>query len=152
VPVRNQTTAVGIVTAASYAGTALAFGVSPLLISRFGWQWVFYSFAGLALLWLPLWLPVRVADTTSAASAAPHAPELPSQASTSSLASSSSATAARRSGSAAGSRGLGIGPEGWALLKRREVLAICAAQYGQSWGMYGLLNWLPTFFSEYYKV
>ncbi len=34
----------------------------------------------------------------------------------------------------------------WALLRRKEVWAICAAQYTQSWGMYGLLNWLPTFF------
>lgn len=42
--------------------------------------------------------------------------------------------------------------DSWALLRRREVWAICAAQYTQSWGMYGLLNWLPTFFSDYYKV
>lgn len=38
VPAGQQTTAVGIVTAASYAGTALAFGVSPLIISRLGWE------------------------------------------------------------------------------------------------------------------
>lgn len=38
VPSDKQTTAVGIVTAASYAGTALAFGVSPLIISRLGWE------------------------------------------------------------------------------------------------------------------
>jgi ACS family sodium-dependent inorganic phosphate cotransporter len=39
-----------------------------------------------------------------------------------------------------------------ALIKRKEVWAICAAQYCSSWGMYGLLNWLPTFFSNFYKV
>lgn len=38
VPADKQTTAVGIVTAASYAGTALAFGVSPLIISQLGWE------------------------------------------------------------------------------------------------------------------
>lgn len=38
VPAGNRTTAVGIVTAASYAGTALAFGVSPWIISNFGWE------------------------------------------------------------------------------------------------------------------
>eukprot|EP00775_Hariotina_reticulata_P002109 gene2109-2428_t len=63
VPVAKRSTAVGIITAASYAGTALAFGISPLLISRFGWQ-----------------------------------------------------------------------------------------SYAQSYGMYGLLTWLPTFFNDYYKV
>jgi len=29
---------VGVVTAASYGGTALAFGVSPFIISHYGWQ------------------------------------------------------------------------------------------------------------------
>lgn len=58
VPVGAQSTAVGVVTAASYMGTALAFGVSPWLISTYGWPSVFYVFAALALLWLPLWLPV----------------------------------------------------------------------------------------------
>jgi ACS family sodium-dependent inorganic phosphate cotransporter len=38
------------------------------------------------------------------------------------------------------------------LVRRREVWAICATQYCQSYGMYGLLTWLPTFFSDYYKV
>ena len=37
VPYANQSTAVGIVTAASYAGTALAFGISPYVISTLGW-------------------------------------------------------------------------------------------------------------------
>ena len=30
--------------------------------------------------------------------------------------------------------------------------AICAAQYGGSWGFYGLLNWLPTFFADQYHL
>ena len=38
VPYANQSTAVGIVTAASYAGTALAFGISPYIITNYGWQ------------------------------------------------------------------------------------------------------------------
>ena len=43
---------------------------------------------------------------------------------------------------------LGLDRAFWGLAKRKEVWAICAAQYCQSWGMYALLNWLPTFFSE----
>jgi hypothetical protein len=38
------------------------------------------------------------------------------------------------------------------LLAQREVWAICLCQYCQSYGMYGLLTWLPTFFSDYYGV
>ncbi|EFJ49564.1 hypothetical protein VOLCADRAFT_59482 [Volvox carteri f. nagariensis] len=143
VPVRSQTTAVGIVTAASYAGTALAFGISPLIISKFGWEWVFYAFAGLALLWLPLWLPVKTLDKFKK-------PETALQA-----ADTSAAVGAAAGGSASTSHGTSSSSSSsnpWALLRRREVWAICAAQYTQSWGMYGLLNWLPTFFSEFYHV
>lgn len=37
VPTENQSTAVGVVTAASYVGTALAFGLAPTLIEDLGW-------------------------------------------------------------------------------------------------------------------
>ena len=37
VPVDKQSTAVGIVTAASYGGTALAFGLAPTIIDELGW-------------------------------------------------------------------------------------------------------------------
>ncbi|KXZ55720.1 hypothetical protein GPECTOR_2g1270 [Gonium pectorale] len=145
VPPSNQTTAVGIVTAASYAGTALAFGVSPLIISKFGWEWVFYSFAGLAVLWLPFWLPVTTRDKPQLRTP----PESPT-ASRDDDATSPSTDAGVSSASA--SSAVAAAPDSWALLRRREVWAICVAQYAQSWGMYGLLNWLPTFFSEYYQV
>jgi ACS family sodium-dependent inorganic phosphate cotransporter len=37
VPADKQSTAVGIVTAASYGGTALAFGLAPTIIDELGW-------------------------------------------------------------------------------------------------------------------
>ncbi|KAG2491886.1 hypothetical protein HYH03_009838 [Edaphochlamys debaryana] len=146
VPPRNQSTAVGIVTAASYVGTALAFGVSPVIISNLGWEWIFYSFAALALLWLPLWLPVSTLDGDKFFRPSSSSSDSPSP---SPLASQESAMEAGAAGAA--KEGAAEEPA-WALLKRKEVWAICAAQYAQSWGMYGLLNWLPTFFSEFYKV
>jgi ACS family sodium-dependent inorganic phosphate cotransporter len=60
VPLENQSTAVGVVTAASYVGTALAFGLAPTLIEDLGWPWVFYLFGASAALWLPFWLPLRI--------------------------------------------------------------------------------------------
>ena len=38
------------------------------------------------------------------------------------------------------------------LLSSPPVWAIIAAQYGQSWGMIGLLSWLPTYYSQRYNV
>ncbi|GFR48794.1 hypothetical protein Agub_g10743, partial [Astrephomene gubernaculifera] len=192
VPARSQTTAVGIVTAASYAGTALAFGVSPYLISRFGWEWVFYGFASLALLWLPLWLPVVTLDRfrasgqqqstiatgeehlapsdgsdgsssltaascgdagqLGAASSSSSSPPLTSSSVNTTTTTTTTAMTATRTTPPAVAITATAPVDMWALLRRREVRAICIAQYAQSWGMYGLLNWLPTFFSEYYNI
>jgi len=45
-----------------------------------------------------------------------------------------------------------VEPSGMAIwlefIKRREVKAICVAQFAQSFGMYGLLSWLPTYFHD----
>lgn len=38
------------------------------------------------------------------------------------------------------------------LLSSPPVWAIIAAQYGQSWGMIGLLSWLPTYFTQRFHV
>eukprot|EP00200_Dunaliella_tertiolecta_P010630 CAMPEP_0202374722 /NCGR_PEP_ID=MMETSP1127-20130417/5492_1 /ASSEMBLY_ACC=CAM_ASM_000462 /TAXON_ID=3047 /ORGANISM="Dunaliella tertiolecta, Strain CCMP1320" /LENGTH=767 /DNA_ID=CAMNT_0048971947 /DNA_START=858 /DNA_END=3162 /DNA_ORIENTATION=+ len=162
VPPASQSTAVGVVTAASYAGTALAFGVSPYIISEFGWPWVFYSFAACALLWLPLWVPTAVSNAPL-----PRPPTrkdstavLPDtiDAEGVSLGGSSGtqyySAASSNDPSSSGGSELGSASTGGlrALFSRRELWAICVAQYCQSWGMYGLLNWLPTFFKDFYKV
>ena len=127
VPYSYQSTAVGIATAASYAGTALAFGASPYISGQVGWPGVFHNFAAVAVVWLPLWLIF-----------AKTRPPPSSHSSSSSLDSVARKPIFDK----------GLLP----LLQRREVLAICVAQYCGSWGLYGLLSWLPTFFSDYYKI
>ena len=67
VPSSLQSSAVGIITAASYAGTAIAFYISPILIANFGWPSVFYIFGALGLLWLPIWLPMPLPPADRAA-------------------------------------------------------------------------------------
>ena len=196
VPTQLRSTAVGIITAASYAGTALAFGIAPTIITHLGWPWVFYLFGGSALLWLPFWLPLPMRrdfpssggsevqpllpgagtdscgaagqdlssgplngmDTTTVA-AAPAAArmslevETPPPGRIGALApeanSSTVAAATDASTNATGSSGR----TGFlALMRRREVWAICGCQYAQAYGMFGLLTWLPSFFSDYYGV
>jgi ACS family sodium-dependent inorganic phosphate cotransporter len=153
-----------LVTAASYAGTALAFGLSPLLISRYGWQTVFYTFGGLAIVWLPLWLPQSVLGAdggpSSSGSSSSSSSRLKKDGKASPVddgGSSSSDTEGQPllpgAAAAGGSSGLAPAATGFAaLMRRREVWAICATQYAQSYGMYGLLTWLPSFFSDYYGV
>lgn len=124
VPRSKQSSAVSIVTAAAYAGAALAFLVVPSLIQQYGWRMSFESFGAAALLWLPFWLSIELPARKQANQAKEPA--------------IASAEAALR--------------ELVPLLKRKEVIAICVAQYTGSWGLYGLISWLPTFFSEQYGV
>ena len=61
VPKERQTTAVAAVTAASYAGAAFAFGVTPSIVVNGGWEAAFYTFGAAAVVWVPLWVPARFA-------------------------------------------------------------------------------------------
>jgi ACS family sodium-dependent inorganic phosphate cotransporter len=125
VPAGRQSTAVALVTGASYGGAALAFLAVPPVIATWGWPASFQLFGAAALLWLPLWLPVQIAQGARSATAPQGG--------------------LRARAAAAWSQLLPV-------LRRREVLAICAAQYCGSYGLYGLLSWLPTFFTEQYGV
>jgi ACS family sodium-dependent inorganic phosphate cotransporter len=150
------------------------------MISNIGWQYVFYLFGGSALLWLPFWLPLNVLkqlpeDAAAAAAASSSsstavsalqqqqqqgmgkdspmsqsamggeedAPLLQRRSFELDAPSSTTAVAAADGSSSTGFQ---------ALLRRREVWAICVCQYAQSYGMYGLLTWLPTFFTDFYGV
>lgn len=124
VPTKYFSTAVSIVTTASYGGAIFAFSLSPWIISKWRWPTVFYFFGLLATIWLPLWAFTPV-----------H----------------------KRSRGIVNLEGKSFentlwNPEVAALLVKRPVLAICITQYTQSWGMYMLINWLPTFFKDKYGI
>ena len=170
VPRSFQSSAVAIVTAASYGGAAFAAGIAPTILDKAGWPAVFYVFGASALLWLPPWLLVRTPDGSSSAEAVATsastdassanvnndaaAPERSTSVGEADSLLSRGAEASTSTSSAGSqlqdlaSRVLGLDKAFWGLARRKEVWAICAAQYCQSWGMYALLNWLPTFFSE----
>jgi MFS transporter, ACS family, solute carrier family 17 (sodium-dependent inorganic phosphate cotransporter), other len=181
VPQRWQSSAVATVTAASYAGAALATAASPYIIQQHSWQAVFYSFGASALLWLPFWLvagmpPDILRSDKTAANAHTELPAALNGTETTDRDADIAAgdeIALRSPGrlgddvetllparqedggglqlpvaTIASSRAFGMDRAFWGLVRRKEVWAICIAQYCQSWGMYALLNWLPTFFNE----
>jgi hypothetical protein len=55
------------------------------------------------------------------------------------------ASTSSRPGSPAADTNVGF----WPLMRRKEVWAIAVAQYASSFGFYGLLAWLPSFFLEH---
>lgn len=56
VPKTHRSGAIGLIMASAHCGTALAFGLSPVLIHVLGWQWAFYACGYASLLWLPAYL------------------------------------------------------------------------------------------------
>jgi ACS family sodium-dependent inorganic phosphate cotransporter len=136
VPVDRRTTAVATVTAASYAGAAFAFGATPHVVLAGGWSAAFYSFGAAALVWVPFWVPatfqvIRIEGVGGEHPVGEH-PAHPSA----EISNAPEAVVAGRY------------DEWIGLIKTREVRAICVAQFAQSWGSYGLLSWLPTYFDE----
>jgi len=140
VPLERRTTAVATVTAASYAGAAFAFGATPRLVLAGGWEAAFYAFGAAALLWVPLWVPARFQVVPSRNSRHKSAPRRRAR--------DDASDSLRASEKPFDDERVGALREWWALAKTREVRAICAAQFAQSWGSYGLLSWLPTYFDE----
>ena len=72
VPRDRHSTSVAWVTAASYAGAAFAFGITPSIIARGGWESAFYGFGTAALLWLPFWLPLDLKELVDGEEGAPR--------------------------------------------------------------------------------
>eukprot|EP00276_Gloeochaete_wittrockiana_P004680 CAMPEP_0184660670 /NCGR_PEP_ID=MMETSP0308-20130426/34685_1 /TAXON_ID=38269 /ORGANISM="Gloeochaete witrockiana, Strain SAG 46.84" /LENGTH=517 /DNA_ID=CAMNT_0027101399 /DNA_START=246 /DNA_END=1799 /DNA_ORIENTATION=- len=169
VPLAERSTAVAAVTAASYVGTVLAMSISPFLIDNFDWPAVFYSFGLAGLLWVPLWLwkasdsPDRESpreEDTTAEHVVPN-PELiitptydfsEAEKALSSEESRDSVGCSTPSGSTTVIDQPLDRPLWRKLASSKEVWAICINQYCQSWGFYVLLNWLPTYFYDVFKV
>lgn len=122
VPKDRQSTAVAAVTAASYGGAAFAFGVTPAVVLAGGWEAAFYTFGAAAIFWFPFWAASSFKVVNDAGGGGKYGAD------------------------SAGKTG--VIDEWLALVKTREVRAICVAQFAQSWGGYGLLSWLPTYFEE----
>jgi ACS family sodium-dependent inorganic phosphate cotransporter len=162
VPRERQSTAVGFATAASYAGTAIAFGLAPVVIASRGWPDVFHLFGASALFWLPFWLPVRERrkavvvggggggrEGGGVNEASPLLMQQQQQQQRNSGGGNSATAAATPKPPSSSSSSTAALRRLWS---RREVKAIAACQYAQSYGMYGLLTWLPSFYSERYGV
>lgn len=166
VPRERQSTAVAVVTAASYAGAAAASIASPWIISHLTWQAVFYIFGASAVLWLPFWFLTPIPITSSTASLNPpastdwpaesgddkeaqppeqHANEDDQRLLTTPPSDPQPALPVPARGMF---HAIGMDAGFVALMRRKEVWAIGVAQYCQSWGLYVLLNWLPTFYTE----
>lgn len=56
IPVSERSRSLALVYSGMYLGSVVGLAFSPLLIQKFGWPSVFYSFGSLGSIWFALWL------------------------------------------------------------------------------------------------
>ncbi len=164
VPPDSRSLAVSLITAASFLGAVLAFALSPLLIEQAGWPSVFYFFGALPLLWFPLWWlyggeeagkegadgeGFGTAEEATVGQMEREEDTLAEVCLPDALVPYPPATTITSPSSLPPSSSPGLSwSEAKYLLGRKEVQAILVAQYTQSWGIYGLLSWLPSYYNK----
>uniref|UniRef100_A0A2P2L3U0 Phosphate transporter n=1 Tax=Rhizophora mucronata TaxID=61149 RepID=A0A2P2L3U0_RHIMU len=56
IPVSERSRSLALVYSGMYLGSVTGLAVSPILIHKYGWPSVFYSFGSLGSIWFALWL------------------------------------------------------------------------------------------------
>eukprot|EP01041_Mallomonas_annulata_P007326 gene7326-14945_t len=160
-----------VITGACYVGALAANLIAPVIIDKQGWESCFWYFAALPpVIWLPLWLAFLAAyrqHQSSSSAISQNTPE--SQMSLLSPISDTDMEDINTTNSITKSINNNNptvitndvsevatteGPVATLrqLLSCAPVWAIVIAQYCQSWGMVGLLSWMPSYFAEKYSV
>jgi ACS family sodium-dependent inorganic phosphate cotransporter len=126
VPLTERSRAVALANSGIPLGTVFALVVTPLIVQRWGWEWAFYLFGAVGVLWYLVW-HLRVASHPS------HPEDVAAL-----LAGSEDALAAP-----------GSQDVPWrGLLSAMPVWAIIVAHFCNNWSLYVLLSWLPTFVNQ----
>ena len=128
IPLVERSRAIGLTNSAIPLGTVFALIVTPIIVETLGWQWAFYLFGGVGVIWYTAWY--RVVSSTPQ-----EHPQL-----------SDAERAIIAEGTAAATE---VAPPHWfEFLKHRAVWAIIVAHFCNNWSLYVLLSWLPTFVNK----
>jgi ACS family sodium-dependent inorganic phosphate cotransporter len=127
VPLAERSRAVAIANSGIPLGTVFALVVTPYIVEAFGWEWAFYSFGLVGVLWFILW------QQTVTATPATH-PNI-TAAELDLIHIDSPAKAPDR-------------PQWREFFTKMPVWAIVVAHFCNNWSLYVLLSWLPTFVNK----
>ena len=110
-------------------GTVFALIVTPLIVLHLGWEWAFYLFGAVGVLWYLAWNRLVTAGPGS------H-PRI------------SDAERAYLAEHAQTSGAVGDAPPISTFLKNKAVWAIIVAHFCNNWTLYVVLSWLPKYVNE----
>lgn len=131
IPVSERSRSLAFVYSGMYLGSVTGLAVSPILIQKFGWPSVFYSFGSLGSIWFALWLK-------KAYSSPKEDPELRAEEKRHILGGSISKEA------------VSVIP--WKLiLSKAPVWALIISHFCHNWGTFIMLTWMPTYYNQVLK-
>ncbi|HIG42673.1 MAG TPA: MFS transporter [Gammaproteobacteria bacterium] len=128
IPIQERSRAVGFTNSGIPLGTVFALIVTPIIVQRLGWQWAFYLFGAVGIVWFVFWHRLIAAEPASDPAISAEELEL------------------IRSGIAAGEEA--DSPTIMEFLKHKAVWAIIVTHFCNNWSLYVLLSWLPTFVNK----
>ncbi|XP_012489964.1 ascorbate transporter, chloroplastic [Gossypium raimondii] len=131
IPVSERSRSLALVYSGMYLGSVTGLAFSPILIHKFGWPSVFYSFGSLGSIWFALWL-------RKAYSSPEEDPEL------------SKEEKKLIMGGSISKEPVKVIP--WRLiLSKAPVWALIISHFCHNWGTFILLTWMPTYYNQVLK-
>ncbi len=127
-PITERTRAIGLNASAIPLGTVFALILTPIIVLSLGWEWAFYLFGAVGIVWYLFW--IRYAETNPDDHPSITAEELDLIRSEKSKELHNEPPPIR------------------AMLRSSAVWAIIVSHFCSNWGGYVLLSWLPTYISE----
>ena len=128
VPLSERSRSVGLVNSGIPFGTVFALVVTPIIVQNMGWQWAFYLFGAVGVVWFLVW---QVSVTAR--------PQEHAAVSESELALIEATNAIVEDANT---------PKLSEFLRSGAVWAIIVAHFCNNWSLYVLLSWLPTFVNK----
>ncbi|CAM8935584.1 unnamed protein product [Rhodiola kirilowii] len=131
IPVSERSRSLALVYSGMYLGSVVGLAFSPILIHKFGWPSVFYSFGSLGSIWFAIWL-------SKAHSSPNDDPELSAEEKKHIL------------GGSVSKEPVAVIP--WKLiLSKPAVWALIISHFCHNWGTFILLTWMPTYYNQVLK-
>ncbi|KAK6140632.1 hypothetical protein DH2020_025632 [Rehmannia glutinosa] len=131
IPVSERSRSLALVYSGMYLGSVTGLAFSPILIHKFGWPSVFYSFGSLGSIWFALWL-------SKAYSSPKDDPTLSLEEKELILGGSISKEP--------------VTEIPWKrILSKAPVWALIISHFCHNWGTFILLTWMPTYYNQVLK-
>jgi len=128
IPLRERSRAIGFTNSGIPLGTVFALIVTPIIVQQLGWQWAFYLFGAVGVVWFVFWHQM----VTSTPATHPLVTEQEME---------------QIHGSAVPDESIDSPPIR-EFLKSMPVWAIIVTHFCNNWSLYVLLSWLPTFINK----